>query len=245
MERAACASARAAPSTSCSVIDYMDRMLNVSRHVQDAHDPHRRPRDLRLLQPAGAREGRLPRRGAPAVLAEDPAREPAAPRGRRLRQGGRHPRAGRLDPADGGEKEISFMPARVLLQDFTGVPCVVDLAAMRDGIVALGGDPEQGQPAAAGRARHRPLGAGRLLRPADALHAERRARVPAQPRALRVPALGPDGVPQLPRRAAGDRHRAPGQHRVPGARRRARRARTAGASRIPTRSSAPTRTRRW
>src|SRR5690606_29082033 len=33
----------------------------------------------------------------------------------------------------GGEKELSFMPARVLLQDFTGVPCVVDLAAMRDG----------------------------------------------------------------------------------------------------------------
>ena len=39
------------------------------------------------------------------------------------------------------EKEISFMPARVLLQDFTGVPCVVDLAAMRDAIVSLGGDP--------------------------------------------------------------------------------------------------------
>src|SRR3954467_14548599 len=32
------------------------------------------------------------------------------------------------------EKEISFMPARVLLQDFTGVPCVVDLAVMRDAI---------------------------------------------------------------------------------------------------------------
>jgi aconitate hydratase len=44
------------------------------------------------------------------------------------------------------EKEISFMPARVLLQDFTGVPCVVDLAAMRDGIVALGGDPEKVNP---------------------------------------------------------------------------------------------------
>ena len=43
-------------------------------------------------------------------------------------------------------KEISFMPARVLLQDFTGVPCVVDLAAMRDGIVALGGDPERVNP---------------------------------------------------------------------------------------------------
>ena len=45
-----------------------------------------------------------------------------------------------------GEKEISFMPARVLLQDFTGVPCVVDLAAMRDGIVALGGDPQKVNP---------------------------------------------------------------------------------------------------
>ena len=38
------------------------------------------------------------------------------------------------------------MPARVLLQDFTGVPCVVDLAAMRDGIVALGGDPQKVNP---------------------------------------------------------------------------------------------------
>src|SRR5688500_11273283 len=44
------------------------------------------------------------------------------------------------------EKEISFMPARVLLQDFTGVPCVVDLAAMRDAIVALGGDPDRVNP---------------------------------------------------------------------------------------------------
>ena len=44
------------------------------------------------------------------------------------------------------DKEISFMPARVLLQDFTGVPCVVDLAAMRDGIVQLGGRAEQVNP---------------------------------------------------------------------------------------------------
>src|SRR5262245_15449130 len=42
--------------------------------------------------------------------------------------------------------EISFMPARVLLQDFTGVPCVVDLAAMRDAIVSLGGDPARVNP---------------------------------------------------------------------------------------------------
>ena len=44
------------------------------------------------------------------------------------------------------EKEISFMPARVLLQDFTGVPCVVDLAAMRDAVVALGGNPDRVNP---------------------------------------------------------------------------------------------------
>jgi aconitate hydratase len=44
------------------------------------------------------------------------------------------------------EKEISFMPARVLLQDFTGVPCVVDLAAMRDAVVQLGGDPNRINP---------------------------------------------------------------------------------------------------
>src|ERR1700689_3115384 len=41
------------------------------------------------------------------------------------------------------EKEISFMPARVLLQDFTGVPAVVDLAAMRDAMRRLGGNPKK------------------------------------------------------------------------------------------------------
>ena len=49
--------------------------------------------------------------------------------------------------AAGGEaKEISFMPARVLLQDFTGVPCVVDLAAMRDALAAMGADPKRANP---------------------------------------------------------------------------------------------------
>ena len=43
-------------------------------------------------------------------------------------------------------REISYRPARVLMQDFTGVPAVVDLAAMRDGIVALGGDAQQINP---------------------------------------------------------------------------------------------------
>jgi aconitate hydratase len=44
------------------------------------------------------------------------------------------------------EKEIGFRPARVLMQDFTGVPAVVDLAAMRDGMTALGGDPRKINP---------------------------------------------------------------------------------------------------
>ncbi|MBK6729204.1 MAG: aconitate hydratase AcnA [Xanthomonadales bacterium] len=44
------------------------------------------------------------------------------------------------------DTEISFMPARVVLQDFTGVPCVVDLAAMRDAVTKLGGKPEQINP---------------------------------------------------------------------------------------------------
>jgi aconitate hydratase len=50
------------------------------------------------------------------------------------------------DPAADVQKEIAFMPARVLLQDFTGVPAVVDLAAMRDGVVRLGGDPKRVNP---------------------------------------------------------------------------------------------------
>ena len=58
-------------------------------------------------------------------------------------------------------QEIAFMPSRVLLQDFTGVPAVVDLAAMRDAMKALGGDPDADQSAATGGAGHRSLGAGR------------------------------------------------------------------------------------
>src|SRR3954453_21493874 len=52
----------------------------------------------------------------------------------------------RWDVKGTAQKEISFAPARVLLQDFTGVPAVVDLAAMRDGIARLGGDPNRVNP---------------------------------------------------------------------------------------------------
>ena len=50
------------------------------------------------------------------------------------------------DPQSKPEREIAFTPARVLMQDFTGVPAVVDLAAMRDAMQTLGGDPEKINP---------------------------------------------------------------------------------------------------
>ncbi|MFN3686860.1 aconitate hydratase AcnA [Salinarimonas sp.] len=51
-----------------------------------------------------------------------------------------------LDNRGKAEREIAYRPARVLMQDFTGVPAVVDLAAMRDGLAALGGDPARINP---------------------------------------------------------------------------------------------------
>ena len=50
------------------------------------------------------------------------------------------------DPKAEPTREIAYMPARVLMQDFTGVPAIVDLAAMRDAMKALGGDPEKINP---------------------------------------------------------------------------------------------------
>src|SRR5437588_6930483 len=47
---------------------------------------------------------------------------------------------------DAPEKEIAFMPARVLLQDFTGVPAIVDLATMREAFVKMGGNPKRINP---------------------------------------------------------------------------------------------------
>ena len=137
-------------------------------------------------------------------------------------------------------KEIAFTPARVILQDFTGVPCVVDLAAMRDAMADMGGDP----------AAINPLVPVELVidhsvqvdafGSAQGLPDQRREGVRAQRRALRLPALGPDGLRGLQGRAAGHRHRPPGQPGVP----RARRVRRRRACCTPTRSSAPTRTRR-
>ncbi|MFM5905439.1 MAG: aconitate hydratase AcnA [Micrococcales bacterium] len=52
------------------------------------------------------------------------------------------------NPSDEPDTEIQFTPARVIMQDFTGVPCVVDLATMREAVAELGGDPKRINPLA-------------------------------------------------------------------------------------------------
>ena len=140
-------------------------------------------------------------------------------------------------------KEIAFSPARVLMQDFTGVPAVVDLAAMRDAMADMGGEPAEDQPAGARRAGHRPLRPGGRLRHARRIRLQRRARVRAKPGALRLPALGSGRLRRLRGGPARHGHRPPGQPRVPRAsgvpQREGRRRPT------PTRWWVPTRTPRW
>jgi len=96
-------------------------------------------------------------------------------------------------PNSGEAIEVPFMPGRVVLQDFTGVPCVVDLAAMRDAVTEMGGDPSRINPlvpatwSSTTRSRSTSSGTTRPLR-------ERRDRVRAQRRALCAPALGTAGI---------------------------------------------------
>ena len=52
------------------------------------------------------------------------------------------------DPTSEPDTEIQFTPARVIMQDFTGVPCIVDLATMREAVSELGGDPARINPLA-------------------------------------------------------------------------------------------------
>ena len=181
---------RGAPRRSPERTTTMARAPELVRRPR--HAEGRRPRAHDLPPRRAAVEVR---RRAAAVQPQGPAREPAAHRGQRL--GRRRPtsrRSRRWDAKAEPSKEIAFTPARVVMQDFTGVPAVVDLAAMRDAMADLGGDPAQDQPARPRRARHRPLGAGRRVRHPRRVPRQRRARVRAQPGALRVPALGPGRV---------------------------------------------------
>ncbi len=143
------------------------------------------------------------------------------------------------------QHEISFRPARVLMQDFTGVPAVVDLAAMRDAMTRLGGDPDKINP----------------LNPVDLVidhsvmvdhfgtakafgeNVEREyERNLERYRFLR---WGSARLRQFPRRAARHRHLPPGQPRIPGRRRFGARQTATSRSPIPTPWSAPTATPPW
>ena len=141
---------------------------------------------------------------------------------------------------DEPSNEIAFTPARVLMQDFTGVPAVVDLAAMRDAMAELGGDP----------AKINPLVPVELVIDhsiqvdefATRFAFKRNAELEFERNRERYAFLrwGQAGVRQLRRRAAQHGHLPPGQPRVPRPRRRV----AVTARRSPTRWSAPTPTRR-
>ena len=144
-------------------------------------------------------------------------------------------------------EEIPFVVARIVLQDFTGVPLLVDLAAMRSAVARLGKNPKMIEPLV-------PVDLvvdhsvqvdfyGTPRRPAP----EPGDGIPAQPRALPVPEMGDAGVRDLQSRAAGHRHRPPGEPGISGQGRAVVSATVNSKLRlsiIPTRWWAPIRTRR-
>ena len=148
------------------------------------------------------------------------------------------------DPKAEPDREISFTPARVVLQDFTGVPAVVDLAAMRDAVVKLGGKASMINPLSPAelvidhsvQVDH--FGTKDSLAQNNAIEFERNQERYGFLR------WGQNGVSELPRRAAEHGHRAPGEPRVPEPRGVRETGRQGSLSRIRTRSSARTRTRR-
>ena len=143
-------------------------------------------------------------------------------------------------------REIQYRPARVLMQDFTGVPAVVDLAAMRDAMKQLGGDPQKINPLVPVHLviDHSvmvdefgtPQSFGKNVELEYARNGER----------YEFLKWGSPGVRQFQGRAAGHRHLPPGQSRAYRPMRvDAARTRTARRSPIPTHWSAPTAIRRW
>jgi hypothetical protein len=116
-------------------------------------------------------------------------------------------------------EEIPFILARIVLQDFTGVPVLADLAAMRNVAARVGKNPEDHRAPRPRGSRHRPLGADRQLRRPERARPQHEAGILAQPRALPVHEVGHAGVRHVQDRPARDRHRAPGEPGVPGARR--------------------------
>ncbi len=92
------------------------------------------------------------------------------------------------------DHEIAFRPARVLMQDFTGVPAVVDLAAMRDAMKMLGGDPAKINPLVPVDLVIDHSVVVNYFRQCGRVQEERRRGIQAEPGALRIPEMGAEGV---------------------------------------------------
>ncbi|MGC3968702.1 MAG: aconitate hydratase AcnA [Pirellulales bacterium] len=92
------------------------------------------------------------------------------------------------------EVEVPFMPSRVVLQDFTGVPCVVDLAHMRSRHEPARRQSEKDQSVDSGRSRGRPFRASRPICNRCRSTTQRRTRISAQRRTLRISSLGPKAL---------------------------------------------------
>ncbi len=116
-------------------------------------------------------------------------------------------------------REIAYMPARVLMQDFTGVPAIVDLAAMRDAMRTLGGDPEKINPLQPAElvidhsVQVDQYGTGDSYQINSLMEYQRNVRT------VRVFEVGANGLPQFFCRAAGYGHLPPGESGISGARR--------------------------
>ena len=122
------------------------------------------------------------------------------------------------EPSAKASQEIAFRPARVLMQDFTGVPAVVDLAAMRDAMGVLGGDPERINPLQpAELVIDHSVQVDRFGTDAGVRPQCRSWNIERNRERYAVPQMGPERVQQFQGRAAGYRHRAPGQPRISGA----------------------------
>ena len=122
------------------------------------------------------------------------------------------------DPSADPSIEIQFTPARVIMQDFTGVPCIVDLATMREAVGDLGGDPEKVNPLAPADLVIDHSVIADLFGTANAF--ERNVEIEYERNGERYQFLrwGQERLQRLQGGAARHRHRAPGQHRVPGER---------------------------
>ena len=221
----------------------------IARHLQMPPHARCRRQDLHLFLAAGGGEERACRHFPPALLAEGAAGEPAPLRGRAHRQGRRHPRGG-------GMAEGALLEPRDRLPAGARADAGFHRRAGRGRPRRHARRHEQSrrrpaphQSAGAGRSRHRPFGDGRFLRRCQCVREERRDGIRAQRRALHVPALGPGGLREFPRRAARHRHLPPGEPRISGPdgldARRARGRRAPSPTPSPTRWSAPIRTPRW